>query len=129
MNELLLWRAVIDNAIDHSLNMADPGKQQEDIDWFYSDHYETMYKICYGVSGDALRERLEPLWEDTELHPANSVAYRRIFNPMAKEKSIITEIPRETRTEAGIRRRGKSIKQSTDHHWQRPRDSKGRFTR
>ena len=121
MNEILLWRAVINNAVDCSLDMRDPGLQQEEIDWFYTDHYDLLYKLCYGVSGDSLRERLEPLWEDIERHPLNAAKYRRIFAPHGGSGFALES--------KAMKMRGKKIKQPRRHNWERPRNEEGRFVK
>ena len=99
LNEILLFRAMIDNAIDCSLNMKDPGLQQEEIDWFYTDNYSIMHKLCWGNNGRSLREKLEVLWADIELHPEMATKYRRIFNPMGGDA--------EVRKRVGMMQKGK----------------------
>ena len=72
-----LFRALIDNAADESLNPDDEWEQEMAKWFFYTDEYDMLHRWIYDVSGDGFRERLEVLWEDITINPENVTIYRR----------------------------------------------------
>jgi hypothetical protein len=71
-----LWRALIDNAADDSLNPGDEWNQEIAKWFFYTEEYELLHKWVYDVPGDGFRERLEILWDDCSDDPALARKYR-----------------------------------------------------
>ena len=71
-----LFRALIDNAADESLNPADEWEQEMAKWFFYTDEYEMLHKWVYDATGERFRGELELLWEDIEANPDNAITYR-----------------------------------------------------
>jgi len=71
-----LFRALIDNAADESLNPSDEWEQEMAKWFFYTPEYELLHMWIYNTTGDGFREELELLWEDIESNPTNSTKYR-----------------------------------------------------
>ena len=72
-----LFRALIENAADESLNPADEWEQEMAKWFFYTDEYEMLHKWIYDAPGDGFRERMEHLWRDIEDNPEKAEAYRK----------------------------------------------------
>ena len=71
-----LFRALIDNAADESLNHSDEWEQEMAKWFFYTDEYELLHRWIYDAPGDGFRERLELLWRDIEDNPERATEYR-----------------------------------------------------
>lgn len=71
-----LFRALIDNAADESLNPSNEWEQEMAKWFFYTPEYELLHMWIYNTTGDGFREKLELLWEDIDSNPTNSTKYR-----------------------------------------------------
>jgi len=71
-----IFRALIENAADESLNPADEWEQEMAKWFFYSEPFEFLHKWIYDCPGDGYRERLEVLWEECETDPSLARKYR-----------------------------------------------------
>jgi hypothetical protein len=71
-----LFRALIENAADESLNPTDEWEQEMARWFFYGDEYEFLHQWLYDCPGNGYREKLEYLWMVCENDPEMSRKYR-----------------------------------------------------
>jgi hypothetical protein len=64
-----LFRALIENAADESLNPADEWEQEMAKWFFYTDEYDFIHEWLYDCPGDGYREKMEHLWETCKGDP------------------------------------------------------------